>query len=206
MNEIIKKVYEQNIMRYESAPNPLRSHGPDHHYRVYESALKLALELNVEYDENVLSAASLLHDMAAYYPDKVGEAYHDQDSKIAEEVLIEVGFPERKINSVLYAIANHGSDPKYKEDNEPVEVSILRDADKIDVFGVVGVARIIMVRTLKGDSLNDIIEDFLIKGHLERKWCSITYDATRNIVRDDYEYSKKFFTELDAKINSKTVA
>jgi len=196
MIPVAQKLYEANKRKYESASNPLRSHGPDHHHRVYQHALKLAEKLGVGYDPDILAGASLLHDMAAYYPDKTGEQYHDYDARIAAEVLAEVDFPEAKIGAVLYAIAHHGSDAKYKNDDEPIEVTLLRDADKLDVFGPIGVARIVMVRTLKGDTLEEIIRDFYTNGHLERKWNSISNDVARKLAKDDYEYSREFFADL----------
>jgi HD superfamily phosphodiesterase len=196
MTPLAQKVYEANKQRFGSASNPLKSHGPDHHVRVYDHALKLAEVLGKSYDPDILAGAALLHDMAAYYPDKTGEAYHDFDHQIAAEVLDEIGFPAEKREATLFAIAHHGSDAKYKDGDEPIEVTLLRDADKLDVFGPIGIARIIMVRTLKGDTLADIVTDFHTNGHLERKWESITYDATRTLAQADYDYSKAFFSKL----------
>jgi len=168
MTPLAQKLYDANKQRYETAADPLRSHGPDHHYRVYQHALKLAHALGVTYDDDILAA----------------------------DVLAEIDFPQAKTEAVLYAIAHHGSDAKYKNEDEPVEVTLLRDADKLDVFGPIGVARIIMVRTLKGDTLQEIVDDFYIHGHLERKWSSITSDVAKEIAKADYEYSKAFFAQL----------
>ena len=197
MNKLERALLEANERQYKDAKNPLRSHGPDHHWRVYQYAVQLARKLGVDYDAYVLAAACLLHDMAAYYPDRTGEDYHDFDHKIAEEVLRQVDFPSSKVPAVLYAIANHGSDAKYKQTDESIETTLLRDADKLDVFGPVGVARIIMVRTLKGDTLDDIVADFYTGGHLQRKWESITTPEARELVYADYEYAHEFFRRLD---------
>lgn len=208
IKELENTLITANKRRYDAADNPLKSHGADHHWRVYQYALRLAKVLGATYDPEVLAGAALLHDMAAYYPDQVGEAYHEHDHKIAEEVLHEINFPESKIPTVLDCIANHGSDPKYKNANEPIEITLLRDADKLDVFGPVGVARVIMVRTLKGDTLDDIVADFYTGGHLQRKWESITFPEARELAKDDYEYSCDFFARLAAgiKTNEKDVA
>lgn len=185
-----------NKRRYAAAAQPLKSHGPDHHWRVYRYAITLADKLDASHDPDVLAGAALLHDMAAYYPEKTGEDYHDFDHKIAEEVLREINFPAAKRDAVVYAIAHHGSDPQFKKQDEPVEVTLLRDADKLDVFGPIGVARIIMVRTLKGDTLPEIVTDFYTNGHLRRKWESITTKEARELVADDYRYSQDFFKRL----------
>lgn len=196
MTPIAERIYQANKERYNAAANPLKSHGPDHHLRVYKYALHLAELLKVDYDEDILAGAALLHDMAAYYPEQAGENYHNFDDKMAAEVLKSIDFPANKLGATLFAIANHGSDAKYKSDNEPIEVTLLRDADKLDVFGPIGVARIIMVRTLKGGTLQDIVKDFYTNGHLQRKWDSITSNEARNIAKDDFEYSKNFFKNL----------
>lgn len=202
MEPLTKKIYAANMKRYQTAPNPLRSHGPDHHLRVYQYALALAEKSAVAYDKDVLTAAALLHDMATYYPEKTGEQYHDYDHQIAAEILSEVGFPEEKTAAVLFAIAHHGSDAKYQSKPEPVEVTLLRDADKLDAFGSIGVARIIMVRTLKGDTLQEIVEEFYTNGHLERKWHSITSDIAKEMAWPGYQYAKDFFAQLGLSLGS----
>jgi HD superfamily phosphodiesterase len=194
--ELEKRLLEANKRRYQAATNPLRSHGPDHHERVWRKAVALAERLGVTYDVEVLAGACLLHDMAAYYPEKSGEQYHDFDHVIAEEVLREVEFPEDKVGRIVDAIKNHGSDPKYKQTHESIETVLLRDADKLDAFGPVGCARIVMVRTLKGDTLQQIVDDFWTRGHLKRKWDSISTEEARELVRTDYEYSRDFFERL----------
>ncbi len=192
----VQGLYKANEHRYAEASNPLKSHGPDHHWRVYEHAVELAEKMGVTYDPEVLAGAALLHDMAAYYPERTGDAYHDFDHKIAEEVLREVDFPANKIPAVVDAIAHHGSDPKYKQESESIETTLLRDADKLDVFGPIGVARIVMVRTLKGDTLEQIVDDFYTRGHLKRKWESITTKEAQELAKDDYDYSVRFFEGL----------
>lgn len=206
MSPLAQKILQANRAKYEAAPNPLRSHGPDHHLRVYEYAKVLAAKIGVEYDDDILAGACLLHDLAAYYPEESGENYHNFDDMFANEVLVEVDFPEPKRRAVGYAIAHHGSDAKYKDKSEPIEVTLLRDADKLDVFGPVGAARIMMVRALKGDTLAEIVDDFYTKGHLQRKWDSITYPETRALAQEDYEYSVNFFKRLGESIQPEALS
>ena len=196
MKALFERLIEANERRYKQAENPLKSHGPDHHIRVWHYALSLANRLKVQFDDEILAGACLLHDLAAYYPEKSGENYHDFDHVLAAEVLEEIGFPENKHVRVLDSIKNHGSDPNYKREGEPIETVLLRDADKMDVFGPVGVARVVMVRTLKGDTLEQIVDDFLTQGHLQRKFDSITTREARGLVEADFRYSLDFFKRL----------
>lgn len=166
-----------NQRLYDEATNPLRSHGPDHHRRVYERAMQLAEGKDV--DLEILTVASLLHDIAAYYPDQVGDNYHQEDPKRARRILEANHFNPEKIDAVIDAIANHGSDKKYADQRCTLESVILCDADKLDVFGPIGVARIMMVKTLRGASLEDIVKDFVDDGHLQRKRDAITLPESR---------------------------
>jgi HD superfamily phosphodiesterase len=203
--QLIEKFYNYNKAAYESAKNPLRSHGPEHHMRVCKYALRLAELLEVkgkQIDYDVLIPASLLHDLAAYYPEESGENYHDFDHLKAEEILVKDNYNPEKVKAILHVIASHGSDPKYKDENEDIEVTILRDADKLDVFGALGVARIIMVRTLKGDTIPQIVEDFYTHGHLKRKWDSVTTQEAKEMCQADYEYANDFFARLDKELKS----
>lgn len=201
MNEFAIKLLDKNRELYEAAKNPLRSHGPDHHERVYRYATILADRLAVKFDDRVLTAAALLHDLAAYYPEETGDSYHEHDSVLAEKAMRELGMSDDEIARASEVIKYHGSDPKYKRDNEPVETKLLRDADKLDVFGPLGCARIVMVRTLKGDTLDQIVDDFWKGGHLERKWNSISYPEARAMAEPDYQYSRVFFKSLQESLN-----
>lgn len=201
MNEFARKVSDKNRALYKAAKNPLRSHGPDHHERVYGYACMLADRLGVGFDDRVLTAAALFHDLAAYYPEETGDSYHEHDSVLAEKAMRELDMTDDEIARACEVIKNHGSDPKYKRRDEPVETKLLRDADKLDVFGPLGCARIVMVRTLKGDTLDQIVDDFWRGGHLERKWNSISYPEAREMVKQDYQYSRNFFKSLEESLN-----
>ena len=196
VNKLEKTLLEANQRLFRAAKMPLRSHGPDHHWRTYQNALTLAGRLNVSFDSEILAGATLLHDLAAYYPEKTGQNYHDFDDKIAREVLHEIDFPNNKISAAVECIAHHGSDPKYKKVNERIETTLLRDGDKLEAFGPIGVARIVMVRTLNGDTMAEIVDDFWTRGHLKRKWEAVTTSEAREMGRENYEYSCVFFQRL----------
>lgn len=193
--DLIRKFYKINQELYKKARNPLPSHGPEHHYRVFINAVKIAKRFkNVDFE--ILIPACFLHDLGAYYPEKAGDKYHEEDRIRAEKVLKKINFSKDKKLKIIEAVANHGSDPKYKNKNESIETAILRDADKIEAFGPLGVARIITARILQGDSLEDIVKKYYLSGYLERKWKSMTTQQAKIMAKDNYEYSKDFFFKL----------
>lgn len=97
---MIGKFYQINKRLYNRARNPLRSHGPDHHRRVCLYALDLAKKLEktkgIKTDKEVLIAASFLHDLAAFYPEKFKGDSHEKDHILAEKILRKMNFPKKK--------------------------------------------------------------------------------------------------------------
>ena len=113
--------------------------GYSHSTRDYSVARALAMIDGVTLDDDVLFAASYLHDMAAFAPwEKQNVDHADEAAKIVDTVLKDSGFPMAKIDVVRGAITTH------MFDRTPVgpEALYLHDADALDWLGAIGVARI----------------------------------------------------------------
>jgi len=116
--------------------------GYSHSARDYELANALAREDGVALDDDVLYAASYLHDIAAFAPwdrEKEGIDHADEGARVVDVVLAGSGFPMRKIEAVRNAIRTH------MFDREPAgpEATYLHDADALDWLGAIGAARIL---------------------------------------------------------------
>lgn len=123
--------------------------GASHSLRDYELAKELAAADQVKLDDDVLFAASYLHDVAAFAPfKKPGVDHQDQAASIVETLLAETGFPMAKIDSVRGAIRTH----MFARDPAGPEATYLHDADALDWLGAIGVARIFGVVDPNGGS------------------------------------------------------
>ena len=102
--------------------------GFDHVNRVYH----IAKQLEDVYDDEVLYAATYLHDII------LSEPHQLQSAEKAEAVLHEVGFKPGKIELVKEAILSHipEGNPSFKE------AKMLHDADILDSLGMVGITRL----------------------------------------------------------------
>lgn len=90
-------------------------------------------------DPEVLEASALLHDIgrpAQFNNNGVDHAVIS--ARLAPEILRRAGFPDEKIPSVVYAIANHRFSSNVVPDS--LEAKILQDADRLDISGAVGIA------------------------------------------------------------------
>jgi HD superfamily phosphodiesterase len=114
--------------------------GYSHCMRDYALARELAAADHVTLDDDVLFAASYLHDMAAFPPWEQEKLDHsDVAAGIVDTVLKGTGFPMAKIDAVRGAIRTH----MYYRDPVGPEALYLHDADALDWLGAIGVARII---------------------------------------------------------------
>lgn len=123
--------------------------GYSHCMRDYALARELAAADRVAIDDDVLFAASYLHDMAAFPPWENEKLDHsDVAADIVDTVLKGTGFPMAKIDAVRGAIRTH----MYYRDPAGPEALYLHDADALDWLGAIGVARIIALVDPKGAS------------------------------------------------------
>jgi uncharacterized protein len=123
--------------------------GFSHSVRNYELAKKLAAQDRVRIDDDVLFAAAMLHDMAAFSPWEKDDVDHaDEAARIVDEVLRDTGFPMSKVDAVRGAIRMHMFDRTPKGP----EALYLHDADALDWLGAIGVARVLSLIDPNGGS------------------------------------------------------
>lgn len=114
-------------------------HDRSHVQRVYNLALKIAEEERADLD--IVKAAVLLHDIARALEDEGKVEDHAVESaKMAKKILKDVHFPEQKAVEVVHCIETHRFKKGAKA--ETLEAKILQDADRLDILGAVGIARV----------------------------------------------------------------
>ena len=123
--------------------------GLSHSMRDYALAKELAAADQATVDDDVLYAASYLHDVAAFAPfRKPGVDHQDEAARIVESLLAGTGFPMAKIEAVRGAIRTH----MFARDPVGPEAIYLHDADALDWLGAIGVARSFGLVDPKGGS------------------------------------------------------
>lgn len=114
-----------------------------HAERDYLLARELATKENLPVDDDVLFAASFLHDMGGFPGYSAPGVDHAVRSAqiVGDTVLQPAGFPARKIEAVANAILHHS----YYDHALPAtnEGKVLHDADTLDFLGAISVARIV---------------------------------------------------------------
>ena len=117
--------------------------GTSHFQRIYELSLQLAMEQNIDVDQDALFAASYLHDIGAFEPYKQPELDHSERSiQLVEDILTRIGFPSEKIPLVKDIIQGHMF---YENPSTQKESVIFHDADVLDFMGTIGVTRLLSI-------------------------------------------------------------
>lgn len=122
--------------------------GFSHCERDYALARSLAAADHVALDDDVLFAASYLHDIAAFKPWGGDEPpdHSDVGADVVGSILKGTGFPMQKLDAVRAAIRTH----MYYRDPVAPEAVYLHDADALDWLGAIGVERIIALADPNG--------------------------------------------------------
>ncbi len=200
-DQLVKKFYDLNKALFAKAKNPLKCHGPDHHWRTFKNSEYIISKLKIKPDYEILIPAIFLHDITAFEPDSHNPWNHQEDLNEARAELKKLKYPAEKIEAILNLIAVHGSDPEKIKKDEPIEATLLRDADKMDVMGPIGIGRIFMALTKSSNfSMKDFARKYHEEGQVRQKWQAIKTKPARDNVRQDYEYSLKFFKKFDKKL------
>ncbi|PJO43750.1 HD domain-containing protein [Lysinibacillus xylanilyticus] len=126
------------------------SHDFQHIERVYQNALAI-LHTEPEADAEVVKIAVLLHDVS----DKKYTDSKEQENKLIAELTLS----EEKKQHIRDCIAQVSFNGGNELEATSIEAKIVRDADRLDAIGAIGIARTFAFGGAKGRKLYDKEED-----------------------------------------------
>lgn len=133
--EVLAGIQAEVQRRFAASNDP--AHGWEHVKRVYELALHIVEQEGG--DRLIVGAAALMHDLGRADPGN-GSLHHAERSlELASELLPAYHVSRTTQEAILHAIQAHsysrGSQPK------TLEAHIVRDADRLDALGAIGIMR-----------------------------------------------------------------
>lgn len=126
------------------------SHDFQHIERVYQNALTI-LQTEPEADAEVVKMAVLLHDVS----DKKYTDSKEQENKLIAELSLSEEKKQHIRDCIAQVSFNGGNEPEITS----LEAKIVRDADRLDAIGAIGIARTFAFGGAKGRKLYDKEED-----------------------------------------------
>lgn len=140
--EIEAEIYSQVQRRFAGFDDP--AHGWEHIRRVHQLALHMAEQEHA--DRFIVGTAALLHDIGRLVGDTT--QHHAETSEtLAAELLSAYPITLEQKDAILHAIVAHS----YSRGVEPrtLEARIVRDADRLDALGAIGILRWAITSTLR---------------------------------------------------------
>lgn len=139
---ILTALSQKIQQRFAAVNDP--AHGWEHVQRVYNLALRIAEE--EEADQLITGLAALLHDVGRLVHRK---GMHHALLSVEEARLILKEYPltQEQVEAILHAIEAHS----FSQGIEPrtIEARVLRDADRLDGLGAIGILRWAITGTIK---------------------------------------------------------
>ncbi|MFB6076465.1 MAG: HD domain-containing protein [Candidatus Aenigmatarchaeota archaeon] len=185
------------------------AHNWHHIQRVYNLCERIGKEEGA--DLEVLRIGALLHDIGLT---ENREKHGEVGAKMAEDILKDLDYSKKSIKHVKDMIKSH----RFSNNHEPktLEAYILRDADRLDAMGAVGIARIMAYNGLHNKEIydpdkeiNDEYDGYSETAihHFYEKLLKLKEDlktaTARKIGRERHEYMEKylerFFDEWEGK-------
>lgn len=121
------------------------AHGWEHVGRVYHLALRIAAEEGA--DTLITGTAALLHDIGRLVHKK-GVHHARLSVEESRDILARYPFTPEQVEAILHAIEAHSFSQGVEA--RTLEARVLRDADRLDALGAIGILRWAITGTLKG--------------------------------------------------------
>ena len=141
-SQVLSKIYAEIQQRYVGFDDP--AHGWEHIQRVYRLAFYIAERESA--NSFIVGMAALLHDIGHLSTDKT-EHHADRSMSMASELLTAYHVSADTQEAILHAIAAHsfslGIEPR------TLEAKIVRDADRLDSLGAIGILRWAITGTIR---------------------------------------------------------
>lgn len=162
LHDALRKI-AQTQMQHDPA------HDPAHLDRVWANAQVIA-KTQDGVDLRVLLGAAYLHDLVNLPKDAPNRAQASAlSARAAAPFLRDLGFSSAKVDAAGHAIAAHSFSAGVPP--ESIEAKILRDADRLDALGAIGIARTFLVAGAMGRALYDPADPFAADRSLDdRAW------------------------------------
>lgn len=118
-----------------------QNHSADHDFQHIERVTKLALHIGEKEgaDLEIVELAALLHDISDH---KLNGGIINDNSRVSKVLLEELNAPKeiiQKICEIVDKVSFKGA--RVKDENGSLELAVVRDADRLDAIGAIGIAR-----------------------------------------------------------------
>ena len=176
------KAYRQGLFAEDSG-----GHDTTHTLRVYENAMNIAS--SEDCDKEIVALAALLHDADDH------KLFDTKDLSNARAFLRSAGISGDKEEKICRVISEVSFSANRDRAPSSIEAMIVRDADRLDAMGAIGVARTFAYGGLHRRKLSDSVEHFREKLLLLKDM--MTTDMGREMAEKRHAFLEDFLREYE---------
>ena len=174
------------------------AHDMEHVYRVLNYALEIARHESELVDIELLTVVCLLHDIARMEQcsdENVDHALYGAGK--AYTWLVKNGYSDEFASMAKECIMTH----RFRSNNPPqsIEARILFDADKLDVCGAIGIARVLLSKSYKAEPIYSLTENGEVSDGAQDTQSSFLHEYKFKLEK----LYGKFFTKLGIQLAEK---
>lgn len=162
------------------------SHDFQHIERVYKNA-ETILQTEPDANSEIVKLAVLLHD--------VSDAKYTDTKDAEERILAALDLSEDKRNHIREVIASVSFNGGNELEAKTIEAKIVRDADRLDAIGAVGIARTFAYGGAKGRKLYDDAEEarfnMSVEEYRTKSTASVTHFYEKLLLLKDLMVTEK---------------
>jgi uncharacterized protein len=143
--EILQQTFAEVQQRFSRVID--RAHGWEHVNRVYTLALHIAREEHA--DRFIVGMAALMHDLGHTEAQHGDDHHADLSVAMARDLMQRYSVPAQQQEAILHAIIAHSFSKGIEA--RSLEARVVRDADRLDALGAIGIIRWAIVGTLRSN-------------------------------------------------------
>ncbi len=143
--EILQQTFAEVQQRFSRVID--RAHGWEHVSRVYTLALHIAREEHA--DRFIVGMAALMHDLGHTEVQHGDDHHADLSVAMARDLMQRYSVPAQQQEAILHAIIAHSFSKGIEA--RSLEARVVRDADRLDALGAIGIIRWAIVGTLRSN-------------------------------------------------------
>ncbi|MCR5807367.1 MAG: HD domain-containing protein [Oscillospiraceae bacterium] len=180
--EYIQKLFEGNSDGHDAA----------HSLRVYRNAMLIADAVD-ECDRYAVALAALLHDADDH------KLFDTKDNANARAFLHSESIDDEMTDKICRIINSVSFSKNRDKAAESIEEMIVRDADRLDAIGAVGIARTFAYGGKAGRGMEDSVQHFYDKLLLLKDMMNT--EAAKRIAEQRHGFMLSFLDELDRELS-----
>ena len=162
-------------------------HDADHTLRVYKNAMKIA-ESYPDSNKTIIALASLLHDVDDY------KLFNTKDNMNARSFLIKHNINNEMIEDICEVINSVSFSKNRGKCPSTIEGKIVKDADRLDAIGAIGIARTFAYGGKNKRSLESSLKHFDEKLLLLKE--EMNTNEAKEIAKERHEYMVSFLERI----------